>query len=302
MTAALPNFFVVGAPKAGTTSLCKYLEQHPQIFVSPIKEPCFFAPEVRDFSDETRRRAAEGAMVFDWDRYRRLFDGVRGERAIGEGSVSYLSSPGAPGAIRERIPNARIIMMLRDPSDRLFSHYVGACATGATTRGFVAWMAEQRAIEAGRRPAWGHITPGWYASHLSRYLAVFPASQVCVLLYDDYVQTPERVYRDVLKFLDVDSDFPLDALERHNVTLVPRWPRLGHRWIAPVRRTIRAVLPRGMTDRVHHALMKPRGIGPRADERDEVIALYESDIRELQRLIGRDLSAWLDARQSAATA
>src|SRR6185436_16574299 len=109
MTRALrePNFFLVGAPKAGTTSVWRYLDQHPDVFMSPIKEPSFFAPEMVEVSDETRARFArergevaaylsgpalpprQSGFVIEWEQYRQLFRGVKHERAIGEGTVAY---------------------------------------------------------------------------------------------------------------------------------------------------------------------------------------------------------------------
>jgi hypothetical protein len=299
MTTNLPNFFVVGAPKAGTTSLCKYLGQHPQIFVSPIKEPCYFAPEVRDFSDATRRAALEGAMVFDWDDYRRLFDGVRGEAAIGEGSVSYLSSPAAASGIHARSPHARIIMVLRDPIDRLFSHYIAACAAGVTSAAFVEWAFAERDTEASRRPVWGPVWAGCYATHVRRFMAVFPSAQLRIHLYDDFVHAPHDVYRDLLEFLDVDPTVPLDASARHNVTRVPRFGALTHRWVRPVTHFVRGVLPVALAKTVAERLRTSTHPGPRAEERARLMPLVAGEVTELQTMIGRDLSAWLDVRTRA---
>ena len=96
-----PNFFLVGAPKAGTTSLFHYLGRHPEIAVATVKEPCFFAPEVPvDPATDAYRRS--------WKTYLTLFAHARGEHAIGEGSVAYLGSPSAAAAIRSRIPGARV--------------------------------------------------------------------------------------------------------------------------------------------------------------------------------------------------
>ncbi len=124
-----PTFFLVGAPKAGTTSLFRYLGTHPEVGVASIKEPCFFAPEIPvDQATDAHRR--------DWPTYLALFAHTQGKRAIGEGSVAYLGSLRAASAISARIPSAQILMMLRDPADRLFAHYAAARTSGATTATF----------------------------------------------------------------------------------------------------------------------------------------------------------------------
>ena len=140
MTEVLPNFFIVGAPKAGTTSLYHLLDQHPQIYMSPVKEPCYFASEIRpeNFSAEheprIRREAQElrqissgpmlekrfSGVVSKWDDYLKLFQNATNEKAIGEASVRYLWSQTAAQNIISRVPNAKIIIVLRDPASSSF--------------------------------------------------------------------------------------------------------------------------------------------------------------------------------------
>jgi hypothetical protein len=135
-----PNFFIVGAPKAGTTSLYSYLDQHPQIYMSPIKEPSYFASELRpeNFHSQFQLRMLReaenvrkylagpmtekrfGGPVVDWESYLRLFQNAREGQAIGEASASYLWSASAAGNISARIPGARIVMILRDPAERAY--------------------------------------------------------------------------------------------------------------------------------------------------------------------------------------
>jgi hypothetical protein len=311
---AVPNFLVVGAPKAGTTSLYHYLDQHPAVYMSPIKEPCFFAPEVVDFTPRSRalfeadaealRAYLDGPMrekrqgiVLDWEQYLKLFKHVRDETAIGEVSGNYLGSSGAPRAIRARIPDARIVMMLRDPVDRLFSQYVASRAAGETHASFVPWTTEQLSAEAARRPPFGPVWAGRYVVHLRRYLECISWSQLRVYLYDDYARAPRPVLRDLLTFLNVDPDWPVDTTRRHNVTLVPRWPAL-HRIVAPlIRRAIRRIAPARMLERARPLYVTRPRLRPTAEERARVIEIYEADIRALETLIQRDLSAWLDPRQ-----
>jgi hypothetical protein len=305
----LPNLFLVGAPKAGTTSLARYLAQHPAVYMSPIKEPCFFAPEVVDFEPRAREifdadAAALGAyldgpmseprdrgIVLDWEQYLKLFKHVRDESAIGEASVSYLGSPGAPSAIHAKIPHARIIMMLRDPADRLFSHYAAARAAGTTAQSFARWLDDQVAVEATRQPPIGPVWAGRYGEHLQRYLASFPVEQVHVSFYEDFIRDARRVVASILTFLGVDPDVKIDLRQRHNVTTVPRWPALVA-LTRPVGKALRAVAPEAVVNRVRALSLVPQPLTATSEERARAVEIYRGDIRVLERLLGRNLSTW----------
>jgi hypothetical protein len=302
----LPNFFVVGAPKAGTTSLYHYLDQHPAIYMSPVKEPAFFAPDLVELkqqlgiaaSDDAELRAyLDGPMtqrrsgvVTEWEQYLKLFKNVTHETAVGEVSGNYLGSTRAPASIRERLPHARIVMILRDPVERLFSQHAEAVANGQAREDFVTWVEEQRAREAACQPPMGAVWNGFYARHLARYRACFPAQQLQIFRYEDYVAAPLNVLRTLFSFLDVDPEFPVDMSRRHNVTLQPRFPRL-RRASASLRPLLRRVLPARAVQALSSATRRrPRAITPA--ERAHVLRIYEADIREL-RTLDLDVSAWL---------
>jgi hypothetical protein len=302
-----PNFFVVGAPKAGTTSLYQYLRQHPAVYMSPIKEPCFFAPEVVDFTPESRamyekNRAAVRAyldgpldhdtsgIVLEWNDYLKLFKNVKGETAIGEVSGNYLASSSAAAAIRERIPDARIIIMLRDPVDRLYSQYVAARAHGLTRTDFARWSMEQVSEEATRQPPFGAAWTGRYAEHLQRFQKHFPASQIHVSFYDEYAANPQAVVRNLFWFLGVDPAPPIDVRTRHNVTLLPRLRRLRPFIVSPLKPVLR-LLPKPLVSRLGR-MSYTTPARPSQDERTRVIAIYDADIRALEALTGRTLAKW----------
>jgi hypothetical protein len=307
----LPNFFVVGAPKAGTTSVWRYLDQHPDVFMSPIKEPSFFAPEMVEVSDDTRARHArerrdiqaflDGPMtdrrhqgfVVEWEAYRRLFRNARDERAIGEGTVAYHGSLAAPQAIRQRIPDARIVMILRDPAERLFAHYKAVRAMRRTSLGYAAWADEQRRLEASRSGVpWGSFWAGRYGDHVARYLSWFPAERVHIVFYDDLAADAPLVMRQMFAFLGVDPGAPVDTSVRHNETVVPRWQTLDRAWLRTAWRSLKRALPRGAMAPARHFLDGVTQIACRPDDRARVIAMYDSDVRALERTIGRDLSRW----------
>ncbi len=285
MGVATPTFFLVGAPKAGTTSLFRYLGRHPEIGVASVKEPCFFAPEVPVApAIEPHRRT--------WDAYLALFEHSLNKRVIGEGSVAYLGSLTAASAIRARIPDARIIMMLRDPAERLFAHYSAARIGGATIRTFEDWLADEQRLEGERSPVYGAVWAGRYATHLTRYQTHFPAERIHVEFYEDFTRDPDAVLARLFLFLGVDPAVVIGRTERHNVTTVAKWPALGG-LRRPVGWVMRRVLPNGAFDRMRDWSRRPFHLTPSADDRVRAIALYRNEIQSLSRLTGRDLSRWL---------
>jgi hypothetical protein len=170
----VPNFFIAGAPKAGTTSLYHYLRQHPEIYMSPVKEPNFFASEIRpeNLADELQAEAARdaaklrsylagpmtehrfGGMITEWDDYLKLFRNVREEKAVGEASVCYLWSKTAAGNIRRtlgtatisqaKISQTKIILILRDPAHRAYSQYLQCLSTGRLNDSFARCLEQSR--------------------------------------------------------------------------------------------------------------------------------------------------------------
>lgn len=124
-TMRLPNFLIIGAAKSGTSSLYRYLMEHPQVFMSPVKEPNFFALEGEqiDFSNPAMAEQVLPKLATDLDAYRTLFQDVQHEQAIGEASSWYLHSTRAPVRIRRHIPEAKLIAILRNPAQRAYSGY-----------------------------------------------------------------------------------------------------------------------------------------------------------------------------------
>lgn len=180
-----PNFFIAGAPNTGTTSLYFYLRQHPQVYMSPVKEPSFFGADAarrRSLRRRFRRLIHRSDEVSSWDDYLKLFRGARDERAIGEATPRYLLLPGAARAIRDRIPDAKLIFVLRDPADWLLTRYLATFwpdARGSFRMRFL----------AGMRPGneWSRaLTIGRYATHLQRFFDVFSREQLHIELYEDF--------------------------------------------------------------------------------------------------------------------
>ena len=296
----LPNFIIVGVAKAGTTSLFHYLAQHPDIYMSPVKEPRFFAfeagpPEFRGPRDEQVRKRATRTL----DGYRRLFGGVRGERAVGEASVVYLPHRGSAAAIARRIPDAKIVALLRDPVERAYSAYlyyrrdgIEPCATFEE-----ALAAEPRRIRDGWYYHWHYRDQGFYHRNLADYYDHFPAERIRVFLHDDLHRDPHGTLGDVFRFLDVDGAFRADVRIRHNPSCVSGSPRV-HRVLTrrhPLKEALKKVVPEQWGHRAISLVMPANGEKPPVspETRTELVAGYEDDLRQLERRTGRDLSAWL---------
>jgi len=313
-TSPVPSFFLVGAFKSGTTALYEYLGQHPEVYLSPRKEPVFFASELRieRLSPEWRRLVEADAeafarylerphrgepqprgMITRWEDYLRLFRDAPPGAAIGEGSVAYLWSRTAARSIHERLPDARILMILRNPCDRAYSQY-HAVVPSARPMSF--GDAIRRSARHGPGPFLDTLDPfldfGLYADQLGRYLERFPREHVRVYLHEDFVRERERIVRDAFRFLGKRTDVPLDLSQRHNESRVARFPRLES-VLRPLARTARR-LPPSLRRAAAGARWRPAAAAPMSgDDRRFLIDFYADDVRRLETLLDRDLSAWL---------
>jgi hypothetical protein len=275
---ARPNFLIIGAAKAGTTSLYHYLGQHPDVYVSPIKEPRYYCDEeqVRDLSAVRSREA-----------YESLFSGARAAQAIGEATSSYLNTVAGLGRMHADLPGVRLIVSLRHPVDRAYSSYLARCVRGVETS----------TPEEALRP--GHIAfeASLYSERLKRYFRRFPRRHVHVILFDDLVARPQDIVRDVFRFLGVDPAFDADTTTRHNPALVPRFARLN-RTLASTLRVARRMAPqpllwKGFGVALRRPLMRAPDPLPRA-LRSRLLNRYRDDILATAELVGRDLTHWLE--------
>jgi len=295
---AMPNFFIVGAQKAGTTSLYHYLEQHPEVYMSSRKEPHFFD------GMQSRYRWARGRMppVTDPEDYRALFRGVNNEKAVGEASTSYIYSSLAPVQIEKSLPNARIIAILRNPADRAYSNFLHCVRSGREP--LTSFAEALRAEEARKRdnwaPLWYYKEKGFYYPQVKRYLDVFDHDQVKIYLYDDLRAKPLDVLRDMFGFLGVDETFVPDLTVEHNTAGLPRNKRLYVMvqrlgvWNPALKvDALERFLPAGSIRRIKSRFFAAPPPFP-AEVRQQLLDAYREDIQELEDLIQRDLSHWLE--------
>jgi hypothetical protein len=277
----LPNFLVIGAHKCGTTSLYQYLAQHPEVFVSPVKEANYFwwEGQAEDrFSAKTRSE------------YERLFEGVKGEKAIGEASPQYLNNENSAERIRGELPGAKLVVSLRNPADRAYSHYLTRLRNGRETR---------RAVEALQAESLC-VQHGFYYPRLLRYYERFPRERIHVILFDDLVSDSQAIMRRLFEFLGVDAAAPIDTKIVHNPGSAPRSAWIT-RWLLRAMSLRFHVLPHlpgrlrghGLAVRLHKSTLRE---APQLDPvlRRRLLEGYRDDIGRTGELIGRDLSLWLE--------
>jgi hypothetical protein len=292
-----PDFFIVGAFKAGTTSLYEYLRQHPQVFMPVHKEPMYFGA---DLDARYRRMSA--------DEYLRLFADARPGQRVGEASPWYLYSASAAREIEAFSPGAQAIVMLRNPVDVMYAQHSQLLFN---QRENLADFGEALAAEADRR-AGRRIPPGAlrrealfyrhsvrFAEQLQRYFEVFGRERVHVIVHDDLVADAAGVVRDTFAFLGVDPEVAVD-LEIRNPNRRARsgvLQRLIFRPPGPLRRVVpllrRFPLVHRLRDTLVSANSVPEARRPMDPElRRRLTAELEPEVAALGELIGRDLAAW----------
>lgn len=299
----LPNFLVVGAAKSGTTSLYHLLGQHPEIYMSPEKEPEYFSfqNEPVNFIGPGNRPLNAG-IITDNAEYLALFEGVTGETTIGECSTSYLFLPQAAVNIHTALPHCRIIIILRQPAERTYSHYLDHVMSLNEALSFE----EALAAEPERRAQnwrWGYQYSGHsrYYQQVKRYYDRFGERNVLVCLFERLQTEPRNLMADIYRFLGVDDAFRPNVGVVHNPSGQPRRMRFQKFLMEsnPVKTGLKRLVPPPLREYLRRWLLKTNlqrtALDPQT--RHRLVELFREDVLALQGLIGQDLSGWLVHRQ-----
>lgn len=296
-----PNFFIVGAPKCGTTALSEYLRQHPNIFMSSPKEPHYFAEDLDNYR-----------YVKTLPEYQSLFNSATDQHhCVGEASVFYLFSRVALSKIRDRYPHAKIIVMLRNPVDLVYSFHSELLHTAnETVQSFPeAWTLQEKRKQ-------GYMVPrscrepillqyrlvGKLGFQLEQLISIFPESQVMTILLDDFAQSTQQVYEKVIDFLDLESDnrtlFPVvNANKKSKVSFLTAFLRRMPNFIVqsvPILKKYIGIEKLGIRERlIDWNTKKVKRLPLDKTLRATMIEEFSADISKLSRLIQLDLSHWL---------
>lgn len=277
-----PNFFIVGAPRSGTTSLYEYLKQVKGIYMSPIKEPNYFSISISEKNKLSK-------PIRNRKKYLKLFKNLTNEAVIGEASPTYLWDPKAPKLIHDVVPHAKIIMILRDPTERSFSHYLNGLGLGYEILPFIEAMKEA----LGKKNDYtGRIaTASFYYESVLRYFNIFNHNQIKILVFEEFIKDTKKIVKDVLNFLGINEDPPNSIQKIHNEFTLPR-NRISSFLIRNkiLRELVRTTLPRenekGLRSILTKKTEKPT---MRTEERKFAENLYYEDIIKLEKILGRKL-------------
>lgn len=293
----LPLFIVAGAPKCGTTALWNHLNLHPQICMADIKEPRFFSDADgwlgRGQMSSGHLRSGNLGRGAVW--FRGLFRIQDGHKILGEASTQYFSVENTVPLIRGRFPGTKVILMLRNPVDRTYSHYWEECRLGIPLPDFsVLLQTNHCRLEYYRKVS-------DYRRNICRFIQGIPSDQLKVILIDDLRKDPAGVLRDVFSFLEVSDDFhPEDLSREYNLQTVSRWDSLQYlisktKEMSLVKRmpkSMKSFLKRGIS-RVEAANAIPFQAPPLGEEeRHQLIGEFLPQVEFVETLLCRDLSSW----------
>lgn len=284
----LPDFLIIGAAKSGTTTLYKYLEQHPQIYLSPEKEPQFFAV------DEKYARGME------W--YSSLFEGAQPQQICGEASTDYAKLPRYPETaerIAKAIPNVKMIYVMRHPVERAYSYYVHLCRGQKITESFEEHI--QRTSIC--------LDASFYIKQIKHFQQFFPRESFLFLLMEDVIKQPVPTLKKVCRFLEVDEEVNLFQGTQVTANGGKNYfeDTIRAKITAPLRaipgvETVKEALPQQWRDTAYGILQKSfygkgvkeeyKALPMKPETRQMLLKKFSSYNQQLADFLDRDLSHW----------
>lgn len=296
----LPNFFLIGPPKTATTSLHYYLSQHPEV--------CMSEPKETRYLDNNYKENLAG--------YDSFFAHYKNEKAIADASPTYAFLPFVADRIKKHFPQAKIIFCFRDPVDRAFSGWLMRCAKGNEKNNFIdalklnleqrksinfegeaglkEWLKDQSALGGKNQIVYRtYIEGSMYSEQLKSYMQRFPKEQIQIIWLDDLKKDFMGTLKNVFAFIGVAenfSDIKTEAINKHKkVRLKGLFNLFGKDKVKNVKKYLPGFMQKLLKPILRTEVVKPEMT---IEEKQFAYKIFASDIEELERLTGRDLSKW----------
>ncbi len=284
--------------KAATTSLYTYLKQHPDIFMTNVKEPMFFnnLNKKKDYILKGSKRK----KITSFDEYYSLFKEVTTEKAIGEASPAYIYDKDCPELIKKYLPNTKIIAILRQPTERAYSNYLHVKRSGRETIDNFedAFKAEELREKENWSPLYYYKSKGLYFQQLSRYYQIFPKKNIKIILFRDLINDPQNITKEVMKFLNIDSSFSPNTTNKANMSGIPKglfgWLLMKFRYYNLIPNIeFNKYLPNFILNIIFSLVYsKPQKIDAKLCKK-LTEKHYREDILKLEKLTDKNLQHWL---------
>lgn len=277
-----PNFFIIGAPRSGTTLLHNYLKQIPGIFMSSVKEPSYFAISINPKQKLTK-------PIHDKKKYLKLFEKAKYDDAVGESTPSYLWDPQAAKLIHQVVPDAKIIMILRNPVERAYSHYLQGIGFGYETLPLQEAM--KKSLNSPNDYSNRITAAGFYSEQVKRYLNIFKKEQLKIFIFEEFIQDLEKSVGEILDFLGVHSEIPSSLkMVQNPVDISPgRFSKFLIRNKA-LRTIVRELVPFERSLEIRKIFSKKTEKPPLSDDDKKFLEdIYRQDVKKLQQILSRNL-------------
>tara|TARA_B100001057_G_scaffold500077_1_gene613349 strand:+ start:878 stop:1741 length:864 start_codon:yes stop_codon:yes gene_type:complete len=282
-----PNLYIVGAAKSGTTSLHNYLDEHDDIYMSNPKELNFFSKaEIL-----SQNLYYDMYLPKNFSSYLKIFEGGLNYKYQGESSVSYIYYEKVPKKIKDISPDAKIIIMLRNPSDRAVSHYLMDTRLGYNEHPLEDIIDKKKDLKTIELFYQQFIELGFYSRQVNRYLNVFGKKNVKIIIFDEFVANRKRVIEDVLDFLKIKNQ-ELNIEIKHNKFISPSSRPINFLFKNKYLRKISSNFPEIIKKLIFRLFFSEKKPLINQELKNKLTKIYKKDLQSLEKIIDRDLSMW----------
>ena len=285
------DFFIVGAPKAGTTSLYHYLNEHPKIRMSSVKEPNYFSHE----DLETQKLYYKSNKINSLDSYHNLFPKRDANLIYGEASVSYLFYKNVAEKIKTYNKNAKIIILLRNPIERAFSHYLMDVRLGLISKSFESVVDSFETKSKNKLFYQQYIELGKYYNQISNYKRLFNDKNILIIDYEDFKNKTSLCVSNVFDFLQIDTSFMPNLDLTHNTFRKPKFTFIEKLYSNhSIRCLINKLIPSKFKNYINQMVFDKQDKPILSqDLRERLKSIFKNDVNKLSNMLNKDFSKWI---------